>query len=212
MFAARLQKGYYHRNVNFQSYVDHAHGKFVSGERLCVDPPHLRMVFDEAVINSLLTASPDQGLQSPSAGQAIHQNTAHAADSSAVGSQLQSRPDSGKNVKAVVGGSAQQISDRVPDDQAVQSHHASLDSHNPAQLAKGHEEWRAVLQQSMQLAKDIRWTHKGLQVKSISCLKLLPAACVHALWNVLCFIAALLHEQHLKASKLCSNFIVHWPS
>lgn len=189
MFAAVLQKGYYHRNVNFQSYVDHAHGKFVSGERVCVDPPHLRIVFDEAVINSLLTASPDQGLQSSSAGQAIHQNTADAADSSAEGSQLQSGPDSANDVKAVVGGGAQQMSDRVPDDQADHSLHASLDSHNPAQLAEGHEEWRAVLQRSMQLAKDIRWTHKGLQVKSISCLKLLPAACVHALWGVLSFIA-----------------------
>jgi len=189
VFAAVLQKGYYHRNVNFQSYVNHAHGKFVSGERVCVDPPHLRMVFDEAVINSLLTASPDQGLQSPSAGQAIHQNTGHAAGSSAVGSQLQSRPDSGNDVKAVVGGGAQQISDILPDDQAVHSHHALLDSHKPAQLPEGHEEWRAVLQQSMQLAKDIRWTHKGLQVKSINSLKLLPAACVHALWDVLSFIA-----------------------
>ncbi len=198
MFAARLQKGYYHRNVNFQSYVDHAHGKFVSGERLCVDPPHLRMVFDEAVINSLLTASPDQGLQSPSAGQPIHQTTAHAAGSSAESSPLQAGPDSGNDLKAVVGGGAQQISDRVSDDQAVHSLDASLDSHTPAQLAKGHEEWRAVLQQSMQLAKDSRWTHKGLQVSFISCLKLLPAPCVHALWDMLCFIAALLHEQHLK--------------
>lgn len=155
-----------------------------------MDPPHLRMVFDEAVINSLLTASSDQGLQSPSPGQAIHQNTAHAAISSAEGSQLQSQPDSGNDVKAVVGGSAQQISDRLPADQAVLSLHASLDSHNPAQLAEGHEEWRAVLQRSMQLAKDIRWTHKGLQVKLVSSVKLLPAACVHA-FGMCC--VALLH-------------------
>lgn len=158
-----MLKGYYHRNVNFQSHVDHAHGEFVSGKRACIDPPHLRMVFDEAVINSLLTASPDQGLQSPSAGQAIHENTAHAADSSAEGSQLQIGPDSGNDVKAVVGGGAQQISDRLSDHQAVHSLHASLDSRNLAQLVEGHEEWRAVMQQSMQLAKDIRWTHKGLQ-------------------------------------------------
>ncbi len=175
MFAAVLQKGYYHRNVNFQSYVDHAHGSFVSGERVCVDPPHLRMVFHEAVINSLLTASPDQGLQSPAAGQAVHQNTAHAADSSAEGSLLQAGPDSGNDLKAVVGAGAQQISDRVPDDQAVHSVHASLDSHDSEQLAEGHEEWRAILQRSMQLAKDIRWTHKGLQVKFICSVKLLPA-------------------------------------
>lgn len=181
MFDAGLQKGYYHRNVNFQSYVDHAHDKFVSGERVCIDPPHLRMVFDEAVINGLLTASPDPGLHSPSAGQAIHENTAHAADLPAEGSQLPSGPDSGSDVKAVIGGGAQQISDRLPDNQAVHLLHASLDSHNPAQLVEGHEEWRAVLQQSMQLAKDIKWTHKGLQVKLISCLKLLPATCVHAL-------------------------------
>ncbi|KAA6423694.1 MAG: hypothetical protein FRX49_06265 [Trebouxia sp. A1-2] len=158
-----MLKGYYHRNVNFQSYVDYAHGKFVSGERVCVDPPHLRMVFDEAVINSLLTASPDQGLQSSSAGQAIHPSTGHPGGLSAEGRQLQSQPDFGNDVKAVVNGGAQQVSDRLPDNQAVHSLHASLDSHNPAQLAEGHKEWRAVLQQSMQLAKDIRWTHKGLQ-------------------------------------------------
>ncbi|DBB06504.1 TPA: hypothetical protein ACH3X1_012055 [Trebouxia sp. C0004] len=158
-----MLKGYYHRNINFLAYVDHAHGQFVSGERVCVDPPHLRMVFDEAVINSLLTASPDQGLQSPSAGQAIHKHTGHAAGLSAEGSHLQSGPDSRHDMKAVVGGGAQQISDRLPDHQAVHSHHASLDSHNPAQLVEKDEEWRAVLQQSMQLAKDSRWTHKGLQ-------------------------------------------------
>lgn len=163
-----------------------------------MDPPHLRMVFDEAVINSLLTASPDQGLQSSSAGQAIHPSTGHPGGLSAEGRQLQSQPDFGNDVKAVVNGGAQQVSDRLPDNQAVHSLHASLDSHNPAQLAEGHKEWRAVLQQSMQLAKDIRWTHKGLQVKFISSLKLLPAAYVRALWEMLCFIAALLHEQQSK--------------
>lgn len=51
-----MLKGFYHRNVNFQSYLDHKHQEFTSGLRACVDPPHLRMVFDEAVVGSLLSA------------------------------------------------------------------------------------------------------------------------------------------------------------
>jgi len=45
VFDAGLQKGYYHRNVNFQSYVDHAHDKFVSGESVCIDPLQLAKPF-----------------------------------------------------------------------------------------------------------------------------------------------------------------------
>ena len=245
-----MQKGFYHRNVNFQSYVDHQHQEFTSGQRACVDPPHLRMVFDEAVVDSLLSAdqlqhstvsdrqsAPDQQQQSTvfdgcSPDEQQQQSTAFDGYSPADQQQQptvfdkhspaeqpqhsllqpqnqQLQQHNSKSIGAAedlgqLGSSLPQhdISLHAPltSQQQTQSAHQTLDAPSSGQqgLQGGDQSaavscadalsrcqvtdcgpqpsddhgcsnaWRQVLQQSMHLAKDIRWTHKGLQVQCMS--------------------------------------------
>ena len=78
-----MQKGYYHRNVNFQTYVDVPHAAFISGQHATVDPPHLRMVFDAAVVNSLLQpAQQPLASSAQAAGSAVtHEPTSQVSES-----------------------------------------------------------------------------------------------------------------------------------
>lgn len=77
-----MQKGYYHRNVNFQTYVDVPHAAFTSGQHATVDPPHLRMVFDAAVVNSLLQpAQQPLASSAQAAGSAVtHEPTSQVSE------------------------------------------------------------------------------------------------------------------------------------
>lgn len=60
--------------------MDHKHQEFVSGDRACVDPPHLRMVFDEAVVSSLAPQAAAQAPTEPSSA-----DTQPSRDGSGVG-------------------------------------------------------------------------------------------------------------------------------
>lgn len=258
-----LQKGYYHRNTNFQTYVDVPHKAFVSGEHTTVDPPHLRMVFDAAVVNSLLPPAsqhsaslPQQpavaarnntlipqaegllakdaeetSIQAPAEAQAARcdASTPHLLGEQ---TQLVDEPGAENSVGCNVGlhipadlsqcsGAAQavlatstaessqaldepQSAVRAADGQSQNIH----DNHNQPRLSytaqqepvetelcaksphwrcgsaaglpdptdsNGHQElktraaeWDSVLKHSMQLAKNIKWTHKGLQVSLLT--------------------------------------------
>ncbi|KAL3154156.1 hypothetical protein ABBQ32_013679 [Trebouxia sp. C0010 RCD-2024] len=173
-----LLKGFYHRNVNFQSYVDHKHQEFTSGSRACVDPPHVRMVFDEAVVNSLTTPQPAAQApaasdaqpcrEGPTVGPASSAQNANAHTDSTLLSQHR-EPDAAATVTAagadadVAAGScskAAQHQDRSLDGRAE----LELSSAAPATAVhQSDSAWQAVLRRSMQLAQDTRWTHKGLQ-------------------------------------------------
>ncbi len=185
--------------MNFQSYVDHTHEEFVSGTRACVDPPHLRMVLDEAVVNSLLTTSPDPALQSPAeltqqsvSPYNLQQAHMAAADSAEhdKGEHVQSpagqptQDDAGTTAAAsahndhsmqLQTGVAEQHADNRPGATEAQQTQADLSQSGHKQCASDSFQgsagpvaqavtWQAVVQQSMQAAKDTRWTHKGLQV------------------------------------------------
>lgn len=172
-----LQKGYYHRNVNFQSYVDHKHQEFVSGARVCVDPPHLRMVFDEAVVNSL---APQAAAQHPA--EPAHACLQPSRDGLSVGTDnIPSTRHSHRQAGAAatpeavcadtdIGAanhtkSAQHQHGRLKYDEAE----AGLSSSASAcQVHTADNAWQAVLQHSMQLARDTKWTHKGLQASAVS--------------------------------------------
>ena len=174
---AVLQKGYYHRNVNFQSYVDHKHQEFVSGARACVDPPHLRMVFDEAVVNSLgpqvaaqhsaepchacPQASRDGlGMQADTTPSTHHEHrkAGAAATPEAIGANTD--VDAANHAK-----SAQHQGDCMVSEEAEPGLSGSV---SPCQVHTADSTWRAVMQRSMQLAQDTKWTHKGLQASAIS--------------------------------------------
>lgn len=143
------------------------------------------MVFDEAVVNSLLTPP----TPAP-ANQDHHQAANHAADASVrddKGQQLQSDRAEEASGTAAQGGAAQQNPARLSPSPAGQSQQASDSSSDSAQLDVEPVEWQAVLQRSMQAAKDIRWTHKGLQVWLPVCDKLVMVVYLSAMLH---------HEQH----------------
>lgn len=169
-----LQKGFYHRNVNFQSYVDHKHQEFVSGSRACVDPPHLRMVFDEPVVSSLATkAAAPVGETSPVATQLCRDHAVLASDSSKTcfedtNAKLcsnQHKQDCQSSIAFAGDGACQQRQDA----EAAKEAEPRFSDCKPAVEAKGKDNtWQDILQQSMALARDTRWTHKGLQVSLTS--------------------------------------------
>ncbi|KAL3139949.1 hypothetical protein ABBQ38_004237 [Trebouxia sp. C0009 RCD-2024] len=173
-----LLKGFYHRNVNFQSYVDRKHQDFTSGSRACVDPPHLRMVFDEAVVNSLAPcpaaaqgpaahdAQPCRG--GPTVNPASSTQDANAQNDSTLLSQCW---ESDAAATANAAGADAEVAAGTCS-KAGQHQDRSLHCHSETELSSAapattvHEAdsaWQAVLQRSMQLAQDTRWTHKGLQ-------------------------------------------------
>ena len=254
-----LQKGYYHRNTNFQTYVDVPHTAFVSGEHTTVDPPHLRMVFDAAVVNSLLPPASQHSASLPQQAAVAARNntlipqaegllakdaveTSIQAPAAAQGArcdastphllgeqtQLVDEPGAENSVDCNVGlynpadlsqcsGAAQAVlatstaeSFQAPHEpqsamKAADGQPQSIhDNHNPSSLNyTAHQgpaemevctksphsrcgssaglpdptdsngcqentrtaEWDSVLKHSMQLAKNIKWTHKGLQVR-----------------------------------------------
>ena len=171
--------------------MDHTHDEFVSGKQACVDPPHLRMVFDEAVVNSLLTPDSHQALSAPApASQDHHQAANHGADAVVKqdkGQQLQSDHAQEAFGTAAQGGAAQQNPARLSDSLAGQSQQASDSSLDSAQLNVEPGDWQAVLQCSMQAARDIKWTHKGLQVGLSVSDEFMTAVSVSAMLH---------HEQH----------------
>ena len=149
------------------------------------------MVFNKAVVDSILTASPGTARQSPGdiAQQSIspvthHFNTPDAIDASQAGPPARSLAHEcvfaprGADVAA----NAQCTSESCPElpasDGSCQlpgsAQHASVSvqlceqQREPGEGAGQAVTWQQVLQQSMQSAKDIRWTHKGLQVRYIS--------------------------------------------
>lgn len=149
------------------------------------------MVFDEAVVNSLLTPDSHQALSAPApASQNHHQAANHAADAVVKhdqGQQLQSDRAEEACGTAAQGGAAQQNPARLSHSLAGQSQQASDSFSDSAQLDVEPSHWQAVLQRSMQAARDIRWTHKGLQVGLSVCDKLVTAVSLSAMFH---------HEQH----------------
>ena len=184
MMYAVLQKGYYHRNVNFQSYVDHKHQEFVSGARVCVDPPHLRVVFDKTVVNSLAPPAVAQDSAGPS-------NTARASrDSLSMGSDStppldhDDRP-AGTAATPEAAGADVDVN-HAKSTQHQGGCHASEEAEpelrgrvSPSNPHTADTAWQAVLQHSMRLARDTKWTHKGLQASAASCLVIMNEEHVH---------------------------------
>lgn len=171
-----------------------------------MDPPHLRMVFDEAVVNSLTTGS-------IAPGSAVTAQTGHEASSS--GDNMRSAPFSCGKRQAIHDADPQDPTTQLPRDTDHQSGTAGLDaaardgvdalahgehkhrhsmceeaearlagSEPATDVRQGGDDWQAVLQKSMQLAKDIRWTHKGLQVRGLSfvCVESLSPATHNCVW------------------------------
>lgn len=182
-----LQKGFYHRNVNFQSHVDRKHQEFTSGAAACVDPPHLRMVFDEAVVNSLTAAQDSaaydaqacrKGMGPANMGPASSAVDANAQTDSTLPLQhWGGQADAAATVDAAGADAAgirskpAQHQDRHLDAAAESELSSAVPAPNVHQADSA---WQAVLQRSMQLARDTKWTHKGLQVRA-ACLN--PSMC-----------------------------------
>ena len=180
-----LQKGFYHRNVNFQSYVDHTHQEFVFATRACVDPPHLRMVFDEAVVDSFTPQSTVPASASRSQSQTDGDSRYPPQSDSLNSSDDNANADNPKHVQPPH--HQHRVSDTAADDSAdndlgfadgqQQSEHSAevettsrLSGSGSCSKADVDEQtWRGTLQRSMLLAKDTRWTHKGLQVSAVAC-------------------------------------------
>lgn len=97
-FTCWLQKGYYHRNANFQTYVDVPHKDFVSGEHTTTDPPHLRMVFNGAIVNSLL--QPAAPLPAKSCQAAQGEAVTHLPKQPAIGNSAQQAESSSAQTPA----------------------------------------------------------------------------------------------------------------
>ena len=153
--------------MNFQTYVDHSHEGFVSGKQACIDPPHLRMVFDEAVVDRLLETNPALALKVPieHAQQQDGQLSNQEADSAAAAGSSDDRAKQwqSSHSQATFHGDVQHA------DESSQHRDAGsqvvLETEQQALETPAYPgTWQEVLQQSMQRAKDIRWTHKGLQV------------------------------------------------
>ena len=176
-YAVLFQKGYYHRNVNFQSHVDHKHQQFVSGARACVDPPHLRMVFDEAVVNSIAPQAAAQNPAEPShvcprpsrdgprMGTDDTPSTCHG-DRQAVAAATPEAVGEDADVNA-----ANQTKSAEHQDGRLASEEAEpglSGSASPCNIDTADNAWHAVMQHSMQLARDTKWTHKGLQASAVS--------------------------------------------
>ena len=238
-----LQKGYYHRNAHFQEYVDVPHEAFLSGEQVTVDPPHLRMVFNEPVVNSLQQPTGQSSaslLKAPLPnGQALanHQPTEEdSADhhqatqaqsllhvqgtDSAEGGLLdaqqlnpggsvtqpalayqgrhqgdaESQPALADHTASCHPELPSQTEEKLPDsciDGSNSPHdacgggcgsikqqlypNAKLGTEGLTSSADKEKDWASVLQQSMQAAKNIQWTHKGLQVSWSTLVWLLSA-------------------------------------
>ena len=253
-----LQKGYYHRNTNFQTYVDVPHKAFVSGEHTTVDPPHLRMVFDAAVVNSLLPPASQHSASLPQQPAVAARNNTLipqaegllAKDTDETSIQTQAAAQSGRcdaSTPHILGEQTQLVDEPAAENsigcnvglhnpadlsqcsgaaqavlatstaESLQAPHGIQsamkaadgqsqsihDNHNQSRLdyraqqgpvetelcirlpqlrcgssaglpdatdSNGCQEntraaeWDSVLKHSMQLAKNIKWTHKGLQV------------------------------------------------
>ena len=154
---AVLQKGYYHRNANFQSYVDHKHQEFVSGARACVDPPHLRMVFDEAVVKSLApqAAAEEPAEPSHACPRASRDGLSIRIDTTSSPYHGDCQPGAAANLKADA-------------DAHVEAAPGGSGCVSPSEVHTANNRWQAVMQRSMQLARDTKWTHKGLQASAVS--------------------------------------------
>ena len=176
-YAVLLQKGYYHRNVNFQSHVDHKHQQFVSGARACVDPPHLRMVFDEAVVNSL---APQAAVQQPA--EPSHACPRPSIDGLSMGTGSTSSTYHG-DCQAGAAATPETVGEEADVDAAAHTKSAQHQngclacqeaepglsgSVSPCKGDTADNAWHAVIQHSMQLARDTKWTHKGLQASAVS--------------------------------------------
>ena len=173
---AVLQKGYYHRNVNFQSYVDHKHQEFVSGARACVDPPHLRMVFDEAVVDSLAPQAAAEDPAEPSHACPRLSRDGLSMNNDNTPSTYHGDCQAGAAATPAAIG-ADTDGDAANDSRSAQHHNGRLASEeaepgvsSSVSLFKVHtadNAWQAVMQHSMQLAQDTKWTHKGLQASAV---------------------------------------------
>ena len=170
---AVLQKGYYHRNVNFQSYVDHKHQEFVSGAKVCVDPPHLRMVFDKTIVNSLAppavapdSAEPSNPAKASRDGLSVGCDSTSPCDHDCPAGTADTPEAAGADADAIHTDSTQHQGGCLGSEEAESALRGSV-SHLDPHIAD--TAWQAVLQHSMRLARDTKWTHKGLQASAASC-------------------------------------------
>lgn len=171
---AVLQKGYYHRNVNFQSYVDHKHQEFVSGARVCVDPPHLRIVFDKTVVNSLAppAVAPDSAVSSDTGSGPSTDGLSMGSDST-LSLDNGDRQAGAASTTEAAGADTDAIHTKPtqPQGGCLASEEAESELRgcvSPSNPHTADTAWQAVLHHSMQLARDTKWTHKGLQASPMA--------------------------------------------
>lgn len=173
---AVLQKGYYHRNVNFQSYVDHKHQEFVSGARVCVDPPHLRMVFDKTVVNSFAApAVAQESAELSSPARASRDGRSMGCDSTPPLDHDDRRAGTAATPEAAGAGVDANLTKFTQHQEGclvseeTEPACALRGCVSPSSPQTADMAWQAVLQHSMRLARDTKWTHKGLQASAASC-------------------------------------------
>ena len=149
------------------------------------------MVFDEAVVNSLTSQAAAHGppacdgqpgregptldpasLAEDAGAQTDATLPLHHRDRQSDAAATGNTAVADANVSAGTCSKAEQHQDRCPDVGAE----AELSNAVPdTTVHQADRAWQAVLQRSMQLAQDTRWTHKGLQV-SAACLSTQPFA------------------------------------